>query len=156
KAIFVTPPNVFPLIVTTVPAAPLEGANDVIVGRTGSVSPALVPAGVVTVRLPVTAPAGKVALSWSALSTPNEIAAAPSLRAVAPVRFEPEIVSVSTAWAGLGATSVSFGVGLNTAALVAVPSGVVTESVPRVAVLGTFATTLVALALTGVALTPLN
>ena len=46
-AIFVVPVKLFPVIVTTVPAGPLSGVNEVIVGRTRSVSPALVPAGVV-------------------------------------------------------------------------------------------------------------
>ncbi len=54
-----------------------------------------VPPGVVTAIVPVVAPVGTVAVIWVAELTVNAVAAVPlNLTAVAPVRFEPLIVTV--------------------------------------------------------------
>jgi hypothetical protein len=58
----VAPVKLVPLIVTTVPAAPLAGAKLAIVGTARKlVSLVAVPAGVVTLSGPVVTPAGAVA-----------------------------------------------------------------------------------------------
>src|SRR5688572_22729301 len=65
KRTLVAPVKFVPLIVTDVPTGPFAGANDVIVGAwTTEKSPLLVavPPGVVTVILPVVAPAGTLVL----------------------------------------------------------------------------------------------
>src|SRR5256712_8816342 len=87
-----------PLIATLVPTAPLVGVKPVIVGGLAVTVklPALVPVppGVVTLIVPVVAPAGTVA--WIAVA---ELTAKPALTplkatAVAPVKFVPLIATL--------------------------------------------------------------
>ncbi len=117
------PVNVFPVTVNTVPAAPLVADNELIVGRTPNVNPALVPPGVTTTSDPVSAPSDKfVVVIWVAESTlAIGTGSAPSFSRLAPSRFDPDRVSASPACAGAGTTSVSFGTGLNEPTLTAVP-----------------------------------
>ena len=65
KVTAVAPLKFVPLIVTLVPAGPLVGVNPVIVGALVAIVKLLalvaVPAGVVTLSVPVVAPAGTVA-----------------------------------------------------------------------------------------------
>ena len=65
KVTAVAPLKFVPLIVTLVPAGPLVGVNPVIVGALVAIVKLLalvaVPAGVVTLSVPVVAPAGAVA-----------------------------------------------------------------------------------------------
>ena len=128
NAILVTPLNVFPVIVTTVPAAPLDGANDVIVGRTPKLTTLVaVPAGVVTVIFAVSAPAGTCAVIWKSSSTVNvESATVPNLTDVAPVNDVPMIVTVSPTSPDSAERPVIAGVTLKAVGEAKVPSGVVT------------------------------
>jgi hypothetical protein len=68
----VAPVKAVPLIVTLVPTDPLVGVNPVMVGGTVTVKVPLlvaVPAGVVTLIVPVVAPAGTGAVIWVSEST---------------------------------------------------------------------------------------
>jgi hypothetical protein len=102
KLTAVAPVKFVPVIVTTVPAGPLAGVK---LATTGSVEETVKfvalspnPAGVVTRTLPVTAPAGTVAVICVAEFTVMVIAAAPpKLTPVAPVKFVPVIVTTAPA-----------------------------------------------------------
>jgi hypothetical protein len=108
-----------------------------------------VPAGVVTVILPLAAPVATVAVIWVELFTVNALAALPlKATAVAPVKLLPEIVTeVPTGpFAGLkleiaGRAAVT----VKLLAEFAIPSGVVTEIRPVVVPLATVAVILVTL-----------
>ena len=90
----VVPVKFVPLMMTTVPLAPLVGEKDVIVGGGIKVKPVIiaVPPGVVTLILPE-APVPTVAVIVVAFTTVNVVAATPpNMTAVAPVKFVPVIV----------------------------------------------------------------
>jgi hypothetical protein len=98
-----------------------------------------VPAGVVTPRGPVVAPAGTVA--WIAVSevTVNVAALPLNVTAVAPMKFAPLIVTLVPTRPLEGVKLVMVGATAKLLALVAVPAGVVTLRGPVVAPAGTVA-----------------
>jgi hypothetical protein len=141
KATAVAPVRLVPVIVTVLPGAPLGGAKFVIAGaggRTVKLVPLVaVPPGVVTLIEPLAAPAGTVAVICVAESTVYVAAAPLNATAVAPVRFVPVIVTVLPAAPLVGLKLPIVGAGgatttVKLAVLVAVPPGVVTETVPLV------------------------
>jgi len=96
----VAPVKLVPVMVTTVPpaAGPLVGLNAVTVGAATYVKLTTlvdVPPGVVTVTVAAPAtPAGEVAvIEVAELTTTFDAAFAPNFTAVAPVKFEPVIVT---------------------------------------------------------------
>jgi hypothetical protein len=122
-----------PVIVTVIPVPALVGVKLVIVGGAINVKPVFVPIppGVVTETLPL-APAATTAVMDVAETTVKLAAAVPpKLTAVAPVKFVPVIVTVTPLAALVGAKLVTVGAGINVKpARVAVPPGVVTETLP--------------------------
>lgn len=123
-----------PAIVTDVPAGPLVGVNDVIMGvACTKENPTFVaaPPGVVTDTLPVV-PAATTAVTLVGETTVNDVAAVPpKLTAVAPVRFVPVIVTVAPVPALVGVNDVITGAGTKVnPVFVAVPPGVVTDTLP--------------------------
>jgi hypothetical protein len=119
-----------------------------------------VPIGVVTVILPVTAPAGTTAVILVDELTTKVAETPPNLTEVVPVKFVPLIVTEVPTGPDIGENDEIVGlavVTVNLWALVAVPPGVVTEILPVVAPEGTTAVIFVAeLTVNDVALTPLN
>ena len=119
-----------------------------------------VPLGVVTVILPVTAPAGTTAVILVDEFTTKVAETPPNLTEVVPVKFVPLIVTEVPTGPDIGENDEIVGfavVTVNLWALVAVPPGVVTEILPVVAPVGTVAVIFVAeLTVNDVALTPLN
>ncbi len=116
KATAVAPVKLVPVIVTTVPALPLFGVNDVMVGMVGAevkvktLLLAAVPPGVVTVSVPV-APLPTVAVIEVALATVKDAANVPSkVTAVAPVKLVPVRVTTVPAPPLLGVNEVMVGV----------------------------------------------
>src|SRR4051794_39730411 len=79
-----------PLIVTTVPAEPLAGENDVMVGTTLKVVVEADPAGVVILTLPVSAPVGAAVTIWLYEFTEKAAGTLPNITDVAPANAEPE------------------------------------------------------------------
>jgi hypothetical protein len=160
KLTAVAPVKLVPVIVTVVPAMPLVGVNDVIVGEGINVKPALVavPPAVVTDTFP-DAPASTTAMMLVADTTINEAAAVPpKLTAVVPVKFVPVIVTVVPAEPPVGVKFVIVGgiAIVKLLALVTVLHPIVTLTVPVVAPAGTVVVMLVAVLAVGVAVTPLN
>lgn len=98
-----------------------------------------VPPGVVTVILPVADPAGAVARIEVADTTVNVAATPLNVTAVAPVKFEPEMVTVAPTTADVGVKPVIFGAGMkvNVPADVTEPLRVVTAILPVLAPTGT-------------------
>src|SRR5712691_6614438 len=88
-----------PLIVTPVPTGPLAGLNELIVGAEGAavtvklVALVAVPPGVVTLIAPLVAPLGTVAVICVSELTVKEAAAPLKATAVAPVKWDPLIVT---------------------------------------------------------------
>jgi hypothetical protein len=82
-----------PVIVTLVPTKPEVGENDVMVGAAAVTTKlpdvVFVPPGVVTLRCPVVAPVGTVAMMVVAEETVNEAVVPLNLNEVAPVKFVP-------------------------------------------------------------------
>ena len=102
------PVKFVPVIVIVVPAPPLVGVNDVIMGAGIKVNPALVNVslGVVTLTDPV-APVPTIAVIVVELTTVNDAATTPpNLTAVAPVKLFPVMVTVAPAAADVGANDV--------------------------------------------------
>jgi arylamine N-acetyltransferase len=143
NATIVVPLRLVPVIVTTVPIGPLDGATEVIVGAgmTANELPVPVPLGVVTEIAPVEAPTGTVAVIWVSVLTVKVMAAVPwNATAVAPVKLMPVIVTTAPIGPLVGATEVTVGAGMTVKELpVPVPLGVVTEIAPVVAPAGTVA-----------------
>ena len=116
KLTAVAPVKFVPVILTTWPVLPEVGVKDVIAGAGVAdinVNPALLamPFDVVTLTLPV-APAPTTAVILVALTTANEVAAAPpKLTADAPVKFVPVIVTVCPVPAEVGLKEVIVGGG---------------------------------------------
>ena len=137
----VTPPNrtavapvkFVPVIVIVAPVAPVVGVNDEIIGGGININPAndAVPAGVVTLTLPV-APAPTMAVMLVEEFTTNDAAATPpKLTAVTPVKFVPVIVTVVPVPADVGVNDEMVGGRINVnPASVAVPPDVVTLTLP--------------------------
>ena len=92
----VAPVRLVPVMTTVVPTVPLAGLRLLRAGvgtLTVKGRPLLVPPGVVTVTLPVVAPAGTVAVIWVPELTVNVAAVPLKLTAVAPVRLVPVITT---------------------------------------------------------------
>ena len=112
---------------------------------------AAVPPGVVTVIVPVVAPAGTVAVIWVALLAVKVEAGAPwKATVVAPVKFVPVRMTEEPTGPDTGAKEVIVGADTTTVKVklpveVALPPGVVTEIVPLLAPAGTVAVIWVAL-----------
>ena len=159
----VVPVKLLPVIVMFCPMDPLAGVKEVMegVGMTVKLVALLaVPPGVVTESLPLLAPLGTDAVMEVALTKVNVIAGVPlNLTAVAPVKLLPVIVTFCPIGPLTGVKEVMDGAGMTVKfdALLAVPPGVVTESFPLLAPLGTDAVMEVALTtLNVVAAVPLN
>ena len=137
------PEKLAPEIVTVSPIAPRTGANAVTVGAPITEKiPMLVavPAGVVTLIGPVTAPDGTDTLICVAELTVKFGAVTPPNRtAVAPNRFAPAMVTVAPTAPVVGVKPAIAGsvVTMKLAALMAVPAGVVTLMRPLTAPAGT-------------------
>lgn len=152
-----------PLIVTVVPAGPVAGVNDEIVGvRVTTKSAGLVPVPfeVVTVTRPVVAPVGTVAVICVGEFTVNG-AATPSNRTwIVPLKPVPVMTTLAPTGPLDGVSAVMVGapgVIVKFVALVAVPLAVTTEIGPVVAPAGTTAVMRVLLlTVNDVAFTPLN
>src|SRR5438094_9590164 len=85
-----------PLIVTVDPTGPLEGVKPVITGEVTMNAPSEtpVPAGVVTRQRPSQAPAGTWAVTVVADTTVKLVETKHKLTVVAPIKFQPLIVTV--------------------------------------------------------------
>ena len=154
----VAPVKFAPLMVTLAPTPPWAGVKLVIRGATVKlVALVTVPAGVVTLSVPLVALAGTVALicvpelDWIAASNPL------SLTEVAPVRAVPVIVTVAPTAPLLGVKLAMVGLTVKFPVLVAgPPAGVVTAIFPVVAPPGTVAVILIDVVTVKVAAVPLN
>jgi hypothetical protein len=140
----VAPLNPVPVIVTTVPAFPLVGEKEVIVGAWAPVTVnfvALVPVplGVVTLILPVVASVGTVAVIRVSALNVKPAPTLPNFTEFTPVKPDPVIVTTVPTGPLVGEKLVIFGVTLKSVALVALPLGVVTVILPVVAPDGTVA-----------------
>ena len=115
KAITVAPVRLVPVIVTLVPTGPLAGVKLVIAGGGVTVKlPVLVavPPGVVTLTLPVVAPAGTVVVICVAETTVKADAAMPlNATLVALVKFVPVSVTAVPTTPVAGARDVKVGTG---------------------------------------------
>lgn len=133
KLTAVTPPRLVPVINMVCPAKMPVGENDVMVGVVlKTVAEVPVPAAEVTAMVPV-ALAGTTAEMLVALMTVNDVAAVPpKLTAVAPVKFVPVKVIVAPVAADVGVNEVTVGADNAILEKVAVPPGVVTETLPAV------------------------
>jgi hypothetical protein len=135
KLTAVAPVKLVPVMVTVVPLPADVGVNDDIVGAATNVKPALVavPPAVVTETLP-DVPAATTAVILVELTTVNDVAAVPpKLTAVAPVKLVPVMVTVRPGPAEVGVNDEIVGAATNVKpAKVAVPPGVVTETLPDV------------------------
>jgi hypothetical protein len=149
----VAPVKPVPLIVTTVPASPNVGENDVIVGGAPAVTVKLsgleesVPSGVVTTIGPVVAVEGTVVEILSDELTVKFAKTPLNVTEVAPSKFTPLIETDVPTGPLVGEKDVidgsSFAVTMKSSALASVPSGVVTEIFPVEAPVGTLAVILV-------------
>ena len=129
----VAPVKFVPVIVIDVPAPPLVGVNEVIVGPGINVNPAndAIPPGVVTLTFP-DAPVPTIAVMLvDELTINDEAATPPKLTAVAPVKFVPVIVIDVVVPPLVGVNDVIVGDGINVnPANNAVPPAVVTLTFP--------------------------
>ena len=141
----------FPLIVTEVPATPLEGEKPLMVGALLPVTVKLdelvaVPPGVVTVILPVVAPLGTVAVTLPSFTKTNAAEVPLNRTPLTAVKWFPLIVTVEPIAPLDGEKLLIVGallpVTVKSDALVAVPVAVVSVILPVVAPLGTVAVTL--------------
>src|SRR6185503_3679298 len=146
KVTAVAPVKLAPRIVTAVPTGPLVGLKELIVGAGGRITVKLLPLvaeppGVVTLILPVVAPAGTVASMRVAETTVKAAVVPLKVTALAPVKPLPRTVTWVPAAPLKGLNEVSFGLGdavtLKLVLLVPVPLGVVTAILPEVAPEGT-------------------
>jgi hypothetical protein len=147
----VAPVKFVPVIVTVVPIFPLVGEKLVIVGAAGGavtmkpLALVAVPPGVVTPISPLVAPLGTVAVICEALLTTKPAGVPSNVTDVAPVKFEPLIVTLVPTGPLAGEKPLIVGaegggtVTLKLEADVAVPPEVVTAIGPLVAPLGTVA-----------------
>ena len=137
KLTAVAPEKLVPVSVTVVPLAPLVGVNEEIVGVGINVNPVRVaiPPGVVTDTFP-DVPAATTAVMLIGETTVNDAAAVPpKLTAVAPEKLAPVIVTVEPLAPLVGVNDEIVGVGINVKpASVAIPPGVVTDTLPDVPV----------------------
>jgi len=157
KLTAVTPVKFVPVITIDVPALPLVGVNEVIVGAGMNVKPMIdvVPPGVIILTLPV-APAPTTAVILVAELTVNEVAATPpKLTAVAPLKFVPVIVIDVPAPPLDGENDVIVGAGMNVKPVIdTVPPGVITLTLPDAPVPTTAVMLVAELTVTEDAVTP--
>ena len=144
KLTAVAPLRLLPVMTTDVPGVPLVGLRLVITGAGGSTvngAPLLVPPGVVTLTLPVVAPAGTVAVIWVAEFTVNVAAVPLKLTAVVPVKLLPVITTEAPTVPLVGLKLAILGAGVVTVKgrPLLVPAGVPTTTLPEVAPAGTVA-----------------
>ena len=142
-----TPVKWFPLIVTEVPTPPLDGEKLLIVGAVALLTVKLdalvaVPAGVVTVILPVVAPEGTVPVTLPSFEKLKVADVPLNLTAFTPVKWLPLIVTEVPALPLDGEKLLIVGtlllpVTVKFEALVAVPADVLTVTFPVVAPEGT-------------------
>lgn len=157
KEVADVPPNLTPVapvkfapdMVTVVPAAAELGLNEEMAGSVDeNTKPAkvAVPPGVVTATLP-DVPLPNTAVIVDASTTMNDAAAVPpKVTAVAPVKFVPLMVMVWSVEPVVGVNDVMAGAGMKVKpASVAVPTGVVTSTLPDAAELLTTAVIVVLL-----------
>lgn len=142
KLTAVAPVNALPVMVTVVPVLPEPGLKDEIVGITPNVAGLdALPAAVVTLTVPVSAPAGTVAVMVESEITANAAAVLLKVTVAAPVNALPLMVTEDPTAADAGVTPVMLGAGcdvtVNEAGLPAVPPAVVTLMGPVVAPAGT-------------------
>jgi len=133
KLTAVVPVKLVPLIVTDVPAPPLDGVTDVIVGIGINVNPtiAAVPPGVITLTLPDAPFPTTTVILVAELTINDEAATPPKFTAVVPVKFVPVIVIEVPAAPLVGVNEVIVGNAINVKPLSdAVPPGVVTLTLP--------------------------
>ncbi|HEX7137806.1 MAG TPA: hypothetical protein VF219_08165 [Vicinamibacterales bacterium] len=157
KVTDVVPVKLLPLMVTDVPTRPLVGEKLLMIGA-GVKDPALVavPAGVVTLIVPVVVPAGATAEIWT-LEFTVKLALVPlNFTDVVPVKLAPLIVTVVPTGPLVGEKLVIAGSGLNVDPEVAVPFGFLTLIVPIVASTGTIAVIWVVELIVKLADAPLN
>jgi hypothetical protein len=158
----VTPLKFVPVIVTTDPAGPIVGENEEITGKPTMKLFVLVPVpnAVVTLIRPDVAPVGTVAVICVGVGRPTDVAFVLLKRTwVAPQRFVPVIVtSVVPAVPNVGLNPVTVGAPacVTSNALVALPSPLVTWTLPSVALHGTLVEIVVAPTIVNAAATPLN
>jgi hypothetical protein len=135
----VAPVKLDPVMTTTAPAGAIVGEKLVIKGSTEKlVELVAVPAGLVTLILPVVAPIGAVAVIDVAETTVKVIALTPlKLTAVAPVKFVPVMETDAPTAPLVGVNDEMVGalnpVTVKLLALVAVPAGATTLIGPLVA-----------------------
>jgi hypothetical protein len=146
KVTDVAPVNPDPEMVTAVPAGPLVGEKDEMLGGVAVVTVKLaelvpVPLGVVTLIGPVVAPAGTEVLIWVSEFTVKVAAVPLKFTEVAPVNPEPETVTVVPVGPLVGENELIVGaegvLTVKLVELVPVPFGAVTLIGPVVALLGT-------------------
>ena len=159
----VTPVKLVPKIATDVPTGPWFGDRLLILGPTTVKVPALVtvPAEVVTVILPVVAPAGMVVLIRVALATVNVAPVPLNRTALTLVNPAPLMTTAVPTLPLVGEKLVMVRpppvVTVKSVELVPVPAGVVTETRPDVAPTGTVVWMLPGpMMVNGVAAVPLN
>src|SRR4030095_2127192 len=131
----VAPVKLVPVIVIDVPVPPLDGVKEVIVGRGINVKPAIdaVPAGVVTLTLPVTPVPTTAVILVAELTVNEEAATPPKFTAVVPAKLFPVIVIDVPVPPLDGVNDVIVGGGINVKpATDTVPPGVVTLTLPDV------------------------
>jgi len=121
------------------PAEPLIGENDVIVGNGLKFELDAEPAGVVTVILPVVASTGTVAVICVAELTVKLAFATSKATEVAPRKLLPVSTAFVPAGPLFGESPAIFGKGMKGELLLAVPAGFVTVIAPIVAFTGTTA-----------------
>lgn len=135
------------MTVTTVPAGPVSGQNEVTEGRTvsGEAEVAVIPVPWST-RVPLTASAGTVTVICVDERTVKVTTAADPAKptAVTELRFAPVIVSEAPGATGVGANEMMVGSPAKPALAVAAPDGVVIVIGPPVTPVGTVAVTFVA------------
>ena len=143
------PEKLVPVRVTIVPTPLIVGVKlDIVGARVKLVALVAVPPGVVTLILPVVAPAGTVTVMLVALITVKLVAAvALNFTADASVKLVPVRVTMvpMPPRAGVKLDMVGAGMTVKLVALVAVPPGVVTLILPVVAPIGTVTLILVVL-----------
>jgi hypothetical protein len=146
KRTAVAPVKFVPVNVTDVPAGPLVGLKEVMVGAgtvtVNDVEEVAVPLGVVTLIAPVVAAAGTVQVICVELTTVKDAAVPLKRTAVAPVKFVPVNVTAVPAGPLVGLKEVMAGAGkeavtVKAAEETAVPADVETLIVPVVAAGGT-------------------
>ena len=135
KVTAVAPVNALPMIVTVVPVLPEPGLKEETVGITPNVAGLdPLPAGVVTLTVPVSAPVGTVAVMVESETTANAAAVLLKVMAVAPVNALPLMMTEDPTAADEGDTPVMLGAGcavtVNEAGLLLMPPGVVTLVAP--------------------------